>query len=82
MHKTLTGTIVSAAMQKTVVVEVTEHKPHPLYRKLLKRSKKFKADSNGKTLSVGDVVRISETRPLSKDKKFQVTEVLTAGGAK
>lgn len=63
-------------MKNTVVVEVTEHKPHPLYRKLLKKSKRFKADPKGQTLIVGDIVRITGTRPLAGNKHFAVTEVL------
>ena len=76
MPKTIQGTIVSTAMQKTVVIEVTRRVPHPLYRKLLKRTNRFKADTTGKTYQVGDTVIITETKPISKDKHFVVTEVV------
>jgi small subunit ribosomal protein S17 len=72
MAKTLNGTVVSTKMQNTVVVEVSWKKPHPLYKKLLKRSKKFKVDSNGQTVNVGDKVTIVETKPIAKDKHFKL----------
>ena len=62
-------------MQKTAVVEVARIAPHPLYKKLLKRSTKIKADTGSLELNVGDKVIIGETRPISKDKKFKVLEV-------
>lgn len=74
MPKVLEGKIVSNKMQKTVVVEVTRKTPHPLYKKLIKRSKKFLADSGEQTYQVGQVVKIVETRPLSKTKRFKVME--------
>ncbi len=61
-------------MQNTVVVEVTRQTPHPLYKKLLASSKKFKVESVGKTVMVGDKVRIIETKPLSKDKHFRLLD--------
>ena len=61
-------------MQDTVVVEIVRRVPHPLYKKLLKRSKKFKVATNGATVAVGDDVRIVETRPVSKDKYFAILE--------
>jgi len=76
MVKTKTGTVVSTAMQNTIVIEVTRRVPHPLYKKLLKRSKKFKADSAGKTVAVGDTVVIAETKPISKDKHFILQTVI------
>ena len=74
MAKVLEGKIVSNKMQKTVVVEVTRKTPHPLYKKLIKRSKKFLADSGEQTYQVGQIVKIVETRPLSKTKRFKVME--------
>lgn len=79
MNKTLTGIIVSTKMQNTVIVEVTTQKPHPLYRKLLKKTKRFKADLNGQTVAVGDMVKITEIRPMSADKYFKVSEIVRAG---
>ncbi len=76
MKKTFKGKIISLNMQNTAVVEVTRKIRHPLYKKLLKRSKNFKADTGNLTLNVGDKVIISETRPISKDKFFVVTEVI------
>jgi small subunit ribosomal protein S17 len=76
MSKLLTGKIVSVKMQNTVLVEVVRRTPHKLYGKLLKRSKKYKADPSGKELEVGQMVKIEETKPISKDKHFIVKEVL------
>ena len=76
MNKTFEGQIVSLKMQNTAVVEITRRKPHPLYKRLLKRSKKYKADTAGMELKVGDKVKILETRPMSKQKYFKVTEVI------
>ncbi len=74
MAKLLTGTVVSTKMTDTVVVEVTRRFRHPLYRKVIARSKKFKAHYEGKDIKEGDVVSIKETRPFSKDTYFQVVE--------
>lgn len=76
MQKTLNGTIVSNKMGSTVVVEVTRRVAHPLYKKLMKKSKKFKADSTGLELNVGDKVKIGSIKPMSKDKYFKVLEVI------
>jgi small subunit ribosomal protein S17 len=76
MAKTLNGIVVSDKMMNTVVVEVTTRKPHPMYRKLLKRSKRFKADTNGQTVKVGEQVQIEETKPMSKDKYFVVKSTM------
>ena len=76
MQKKLNGIIISLKMQKTAVVEVARVAPHPLYKKLLRRSTKIKADTAGLELNVGDKVVIVETRPISKDKKFKVLEVV------
>lgn len=76
MAKVLTGKVISTKMQDTAVVEVTRFVPHPLYKKLLKRSKKYKVAVNGHELEVGKRVKIAETKPLSKDKYFKVTEVI------
>jgi len=76
MQKKLNGIIISLKMQKTAVVEVARLAPHPLYKKLLRRSTKIKADTGSLELNVGDKVIIAETRPISKDKKFKVLEVI------
>lgn len=76
MSKILNGKIISLKMEKTAVIEVTRKSPHPLYKKIRKVSKKYKADTGELTLKVGDRVKIKETKPVSKDKKFKVLEVL------
>ncbi len=76
MNKTFEGEVVSLKMQNTAVVKITRRKPHQLYKRLLKRSKKYKVDTAGLSLNVGDRVRISETRPISKEKYFKVLEVI------
>jgi small subunit ribosomal protein S17 len=77
MAKILTGKVVATKMQNTVVVEVTSRVPHPLYKKLLKKSKHFNVDSASKTVAIGDEVRIVETKPVSKTKYFAIKEVIT-----
>jgi small subunit ribosomal protein S17 len=76
MAKVLSGKVTSVKMQDTVIVEVTRFVPHPLYKKLMKRSKSFKVAVNGHTLEVGRRVKIVETKPMSKDKYFKVQEVI------
>jgi small subunit ribosomal protein S17 len=75
-QKELIGYVVSNKMQKTIVVEVTRQKSHPLYGRVIKRSKKFYAHDEQGQAQIGDVVRITETRPLSKLKRWQLQEVL------
>ncbi|HUD10035.1 MAG TPA: 30S ribosomal protein S17 [Patescibacteria group bacterium] len=74
--KTFEGKIVSLKMNKTAVVEVVRRTPHPLYKKLLRRSKKYKADTAGLELVLGQKVKIAETKPMSKGKFFKVMEVV------
>lgn len=76
MKRSFEGKIVSIKMNKTVVVEITRKTAHPLYRKLLKRSSRIKADTADLTLSLGQKIKITETKPISKNKFFKVTEVL------
>ncbi len=76
MQKIQTGKVVSVKMQNTVVVQIERKVAHPLYKKLMKRSKKFKADTAGIELNVGDKVKIASIRPMSKDKYFKVLEVI------
>lgn len=75
IHKKFTGKVVSNKMMKTVVVEVQESKRHPLYEKVLRRTKKFKAACEDK-LDLGVSVVIEQTRPLSKEKSWRVVEIL------
>lgn len=75
MRKVLVGKVVSDKMQKTVIVEVVRKTPHPLYKKLLTRSKKYKADTGKFSLVIGDNVKIGEIKPMSKSKNFEVIEI-------
>lgn len=75
-RKTMIGVVVSDKMQKTVVVAVEKKQHHPLYKKLVRRTKKYKAHDENNECRVGDVVRIVETRPLSKEKRWMVVEIL------
>jgi small subunit ribosomal protein S17 len=78
-RKVLQGTVVSAKMQKTVVVAVENFKRHRLYKKTLRRTKRYKAHDEHNTCVLGDLVRIVETRPLSKEKRWRVAEIMVRG---
>ena len=75
-RKTRVGTIINDSMDKTIVVAVESHQRHPLYNKILKRVKKYKAHDPEETGKTGDVVKISETRPLSRTKRWRLVEVV------
>ena len=75
-RKTRTGLVVSDKMQKTVVVEIERRVPHPVYGKMVTRTKRVKAHDEENTAKTGDTVRIAETRPLSKDKRWRVVEIV------
>ncbi|GEN34797.1 MULTISPECIES: 30S ribosomal protein S17 [Aneurinibacillus] len=75
-RKVVLGRVVSDKMDKTIVVLVETYKKHPLYGKRVKYSKKFKAHDEQNTAKIGDLVKIMETRPLSKDKRFRLVEVV------
>src|SRR5438105_14306660 len=75
-RKTRTGVVVSDKMQKTVVVQIQRRVPHPVYGKMVTRTKKVKAHDEENSAKSGDTVRIMETRPLSKDKRWRVVEIL------
>lgn len=70
------GMVVSTKMQKTIVVEVSRRVPHPVYKKIVKKRKKFYAHDEEGTARAGDVVRIVECRPLSKLKRWRLAEVI------
>lgn len=72
--KIFEGVVVALKMNNTAIVEITRRTPHPLYGKLIKRSKKYKVDVTGAEIAVGQTVKIVETRPISKDKYFKVME--------
>lgn len=76
VRKSREGVVVSDKMDKTVVVEVKRLVSHPLYHKIIRRRKKFKAHDPENTCQLGDKVLIEETRPLSRDKRWRVKEVL------
>ncbi|NLI12153.1 30S ribosomal protein S17 [Pelotomaculum propionicicum] len=76
MRKVLTGKVVSDKMDKTVVVAVETLVRHPLYQRTIRRTKKFKAHDEENSCHTGDKVRMMETRPLSKEKRWRVIEIL------
>ena len=75
------GTVVSDKMDKTVVVAVENRFPHPIYRKTVSRTKRYKVHDQDNSCKVGDRVRITETRPLSRTKRWTVAEVLSTSAA-
>ena len=75
-RKTRTGLVVSDKMEKTVVVAIERRVPHPIYGKMITRTKRLKAHDEENSAKVGDTVRIVETRPLSKDKRWRVVEIM------
>lgn len=81
-RKTRIGTVVSDKMDKTAVVLVETRVRHPLYGRTVTRSKKFKAHDETNACRVGDKVKIMETRPLSKEKRWRVSEILTRAADK
>ena len=76
MPRVLEGKVTSLKMANTVIVEVTRRTPHPMYRKLLKRSKNYKVAVNNVTVAIGDTVKMTETRRKSKDIYFELSEVV------
>ncbi len=76
-HKTRVGLVVSDKMDKTVVVAIATSKRHPLYKKTIKRSVKYKAHDENNQCQLGDTVKIIETRPLSRQKRWRVAEIIT-----
>ena len=77
-RKTRTGTVVSDKMDKTVVVAIEDRVAHPLYKKIVKRTYKLKAHDENNACHIGDMVKVMETRPLSKDKRWRVVEIVRA----
>ncbi len=76
LRKERVGIVVSDKMDKTIVVAVSERVKHPLYKKIVNRTKKFKAHDENNACGIGDKVRIQETRPLSKDKCWRLVEII------
>ena len=76
LRKTRVGVVTSDKMDKTIVVSVRDNVKHPLYKKIIKRTVKFKAHDENNECGVGDRVEIMETRPLSKDKRWRVINII------
>ena len=76
LRKTRTGIVVSDKMDKTIVVAIRERVKHPLYGKIVNRTKKFKVHDENNECGIGDKVRIVETRKLSKDKNWRVADII------
>ena len=76
LRKTRTGKVVSNKMQKTIVVAVEDHVKHPLYNKIVKKTYKLKAHDENNECNIGDTVKVMETRPLSKDKRWRLVEII------
>ena len=76
LRKTRRGKVVSDKMDKTIVVAIEEHVKHPLSGKIVKRTYKLKAHDEKNECAVGDTVRVMETRPLSKDKRWRLVEII------
>ena len=76
LRKTRTGKVVSNKMDKTIVVAVVDNVKHPLYGKIVKRTYKLKAHDENNECNIGDRVKLMETRPLSKDKRWRLVEII------
>ena len=76
LRKSRVGKVVSDKMDKTIVVAIEDNVQHPLYKKIIKRTSKFKAHDEKNECGVGDTVEIMETRPLSKDKRWRLVRII------
>ena len=76
LRKVRTGNVTSNKMDKTVVVAIEEHVKHPRYKKIVKRTYKLKAHDEKNECNIGDTVKVMETRPLSKDKRWRLVEII------
>lgn len=76
LRKTRVGRVVSNKMDKTIVVAIVDNVRHPLYKKIIKRTVKLKAHDENNVCNIGDRVEVMETRPISKDKRWRLVEVL------
>lgn len=76
MRKTAIGKVVSDKMDKTIVIAIADSVRHPLYKKIIKRTVKLKAHDENNECTVGDRVRVMETRPLSKEKRWRLVEII------
>ena len=76
LRKTRVGKVVSNKMDKTIVVAIEDHVKHPLYKKIVKKTYTLKAHDENNECNIGDKVKVMETRPLSKDKRWRLVEVM------
>ena len=76
LRKTRTGKVISDKMDKTIVVAIEDHVKHPLYKKIVKKTYKLKAHDENNECKIGDTVKVMETRPLSKDKRWRLVEII------
>jgi len=76
LRKTRSGKVVSNKMDKTIVVAVEDHVKHPLYSKIVKRTYKLKAHDENNDCNIGDTVKVMETKPISKDKRWRLVEII------
>jgi small subunit ribosomal protein S17 len=76
LRKTRVGTVVSNKMDKTIVVAIKDNVQHPLYKKIIKKTVKLKAHDENNECSIGDTVKVMETRPLSKDKRWRLVNII------
>ncbi len=76
LRKVRTGKVTSNKMDKTIVVAIEEHVKHPLYKKVVKRTYTLKAHDENNECNIGDTVKVMETRPLSKDKRWRLVEIV------
>ncbi len=76
LRKIRTGKVVSNKMQKTIVVAIEDNVRHPLYNKIVKKTYKLKAHDEENVCNIGDTVKVMETRPLSKDKRWRLVEII------
>ena len=76
LRKTRVGKVVSDKMDKTIVVAIEDNVKHPLYKKIVKRTYKLKAHDENNECNIGDRVKVMETRPLSKDKRWRLVEII------
>ena len=76
LRKTRVGKVVSNKMDKTIVVAVEDHVKHPLYKKIVKRTYKLQAHDENNECNIGDTVKVMETRPLSKNKRWRLVEIM------
>ena len=76
LRKTRVGKVTSDKMDKTIVVAIEDHVKHPLYKKIVKKTYKLKAHDENNECKVGDTVRVMETRPMSKDKRWRLVQII------